>query len=388
MRGINADGANNQPKVIDLFAGVGGLSLGAARAGFEVRLAVDWDKHAVAAHRQNFPLSAHLQTDIFSLEPATLLAAAGIESTDIFGIVGGPPCQGFSSIGRRASGDARNNLFIRLFELISQCEPAFFVVENVLGILDDTHRKIRNEGRDLVRAKYTLLPVIKLKASDFGAATSRQRVFFIGYRSNLVEPFGSKDIRRKKVDCETTVARALDGLPALIRSDWQTDQQGLRPVSKKLRGNFGSRISGAIPIGVGDVFAIQLYRELNVVSGCMGTRHLVGVRRRFDRLGAGEKDATSKAVRLDPQGFCPTLRAGTGPDRGSYQAVRPVHPTSPRVITPREAARLQGFPDWFQFAPSKWHSFRQIGNSVSPFVAEAVLSVIRSQIRDQVVKAS
>ncbi|MFX7922723.1 DNA cytosine methyltransferase, partial [Acinetobacter baumannii] len=71
-------------------------------------------------------------------------------------------------------------------------------------------------------------------------------------------------------------------------------------------------------------------------------------------------------MKLDKLGFCPTLRAGTGPERGSYQAVRPIHPTSPRVITPREASRLQGFPDWFQFHPTKWHSFRQIGNSVSP----------------------
>ncbi|MFS9669280.1 DNA cytosine methyltransferase, partial [Klebsiella pneumoniae] len=61
---------------------------------------------------------------------------------------------------------------------------------------------------------------------------------------------------------------------------------------------------------------------------------------------------------------------------GSYQAVRPIHPTSPRVITPREAARLQGFPDWFQFHPTKWHSFRQIGNSVSPIVAEHIMRVL------------
>jgi DNA (cytosine-5)-methyltransferase 1 len=86
-------------------------------------------------------------------------------------------------------------------------------------------------------------------------------------------------------------------------------------------------------------------------------------------------------VKLDPEGYCPTLRAGTGPDRGSFQAVRPIHYLRPRVITPREAARLQGFPDWYQFDQTKWHSFRQIGNSVSPLVAEVVLRRVRKVLQ-------
>ena len=80
--------------------------------------------------------------------------------------------------------------------------------------------------------------------------------------------------------------------------------------------------------------------------------------------------------RLDPEGYCRTLLAGTGPERGSYQGLRPIHPHSPRVIAPREAARLQGFPDWFQFHATKWHAFRQLGNSVSPIVAEYLLAKI------------
>ncbi|MCL0160516.1 DNA cytosine methyltransferase, partial [Klebsiella pneumoniae] len=84
-------------------------------------------------------------------------------------------------------------------------------------------------------------------------------------------------------------------------------------------------------------------------------------------------DKISRSQRLDPNGFCPTLRAGTGSDKGSYQAVRPIHPTQARVIAPREAARFHGFPVWFRFHPTKWHRFRQIGNSVSPLVSEAML---------------
>jgi DNA (cytosine-5)-methyltransferase 1 len=101
---------------------------------------------------------------------------------------------------------------------------------------------------------------------------------------------------------------------------------------------------------------------------------------RFSELEHGQQDIISKAYKLKPDGFCPTLRAGTGPDRGSYQAVRPIHYEASRVITPREAARLQGFPDWFEFHKTIWHSFRQIGNSVSPIVAEKILSVIHQRL--------
>lgn len=110
-----------------------------------------------------------------------------------------------------------------------------------------------------------------------------------------------------------------------------------------------------------------------MVSGFLGTIHTDEIINRYKKLSFGETDKISRSQRLNPNGFCPTLRAGTGSDKGSYQAVRPIHPTQARVITPREAARLQGFPDWFRFHPTKWHSFRQIGNSVSPLVAEAML---------------
>ena len=115
---------------------------------------------------------------------------------------------------------------------------------------------------------------------------------------------------------------------------------------------------------------------MSLVSGCLGTRHSEKVTRRYKNLKHGGRDKISKTSRLDPKGFCPTLRAGTGKDRGSFQAVRPIHPSEDRVITPREAARLQGFPDWFRFDSTKWHSFRQIGNSVSPILAESILTKI------------
>jgi DNA (cytosine-5)-methyltransferase 1 len=135
-------------------------------------------------------------------------------------------------------------------------------------------------------------------------------------------------------------------------------------------------IQDRIPPKIGDPLSIERYYEKGEISGCMGTRHTKEVKARYAALEYGEQDKISKSVRLHPEKFCPTLRAGTGSDKGSYQAVRPIHYRAPRVITPREAARLQGFPDWFALHRTKWHSFRQIGNSVSPIVSEQLMKVI------------
>lgn len=365
-----------QPKVIDLFAGVGGLSLGAARAGFTVALAVERDKHALTAHAKNFPKVRHVADDVGKLDGIKLLLHAGINAGELDGLIGGPPCQGFSVIGHRHVADDRNNLFRKFFELVAATRPKFFVAENVLGILDEQYEAIRKNALALAGDDYVVLAPLQFKASDFGAATSRERAFFIGYRADLGAAISPSDFDAVKVKRPVTVARALHGLPPRIYSSWLTEEQGWRVIAAMPNDSFTDRIVNGIPRDIGDLDAIQRYQDQKLVSGCLGTRHAPEVAARYARLKPGQKDKTSKSVRLKADGLCPTLRAGTDAERGSYQAVRPIHPTAPRVITPREAARLQGFPDWFQFAPSKWHSFRQIGNSVSPFVAEAVLKTI------------
>lgn len=369
-----------QYSVIDLFAGVGGLSLGAVRAGFNLALAVERDKNAIAAHRQNFPNTKHISTDIFQLDGDAVLQHAELEIGNLAGLVGGPPCQGFSVIGKRNVSDPRNNLFVKFFELTAQCLPKFFIVENVLGILSSMYDEVRERAFQHVRNNYTLLEPVKLRASDFGAPTSRERIFFVGYRPDALEQFECNDFAAPKSVGQVNVAEALKGLPQRIRCDWNTHEKSWRPVEVLSRAPFWSRISGLVPEGVGDAEAVRRYNEERMVSGCFGTRHSPEVRARYRRLKPGGVDIISRAVRLKLDGFCPTLRAGTGVEHGSFQAVRPIHPTLPRVITPREGARLQGFPDWFQFSPSKWQSFRQIGNSVSPILAEAVFRVIFTRL--------
>lgn len=366
-----------KPTVIDLFSGVGGISLGAARAGFEVVGAVDFNQRVMDAHKRNFPNTKHLTADLSGYTGERLLSKLSITKPD--GIVGGPPCQGFSSMGHRNVADHRNSLFGHYFRLISEIKPRFFMAENVSGILEPSYKLIVDAALEQVERDYHLIRGIEVCASDFGAPTSRRRVLFVGCLKDESDPVDEASLKKSDAS-EVRVAEALTGLPN-IWAKWQSEEQGWRKVSEYPDTDFGRRLFDAVPQGVGCAESLKRLADSREVSGCLGTIHTPEVKQRFARLKPGGKDSVSKSVRLKLDGFCPTLRAGTGPELGSYQAVRPIHPTAARVITPREAARLQGFPDWFRFDATKWHSFRMIGNSVSPILAEHILSSLKRIIQ-------
>jgi len=126
--------------------------------------------------------------------------------------------------------------------------------------------------------------------------------------------------------------------------------------------------------------ALKAIHAKGMISGFQPTKHTPQIRKRFASVPPGGRDRISKCPRLSWDSPSGTLRAGTGKDKGSYQSIRPIHPQEHRVISVREAARIQGFPDWFQFHRTKWHSFRMIGNSVSPYVSKAILSVFMKRM--------
>jgi DNA (cytosine-5)-methyltransferase 1 len=367
-------------KVIDLFSGVGGLSLGAVKSGFKVIGAVENDHRILASHKQNFPNVTHVAEDVSRLTGRSLASFVHLKGDDLAGIIGGPPCQGFSSIGKRNLTDNRNLLFLDFFRLVSELKPGFYLAENVPGILQSQYSKVRSTSTKLVEKDYQILEPIKIVAKDFGAATTRTRIFFIGVRkdikgfdllANLIDKAKSKN--------PTVVRSALAGLPVNILESWTEYKDSWRSYDSSAFNSYVESLNLLVD-GLGDATSINRYIKEKKISGCFGTQHTKEVAKRFHKLKPGEQDSVSKAVRLKADGFCPTLRAGTDNTRGSYQAVRPIHYLKPRVITPREAARLQGFPDWFQFHETKWHSFRQIGNSVCPIVAEKVLSAIKNAL--------
>ena len=365
------------PMVVDLFCGAGGLSLGAARARFIVRGAVDTDPQSMSAHKVNFKETHHLSTDISRLTGDELVSSLELEQDMVSGIIGGPPCQGFSYMGRKNEDDKRNQLFVDFFRIVADILPPFFLAENVPGIMRSANSVIRKRALSYVEKHYTVLPPLRVSANEYGAPTSRTRIFFIGYLPDKIGQLTEESFQPTSDIEIVRVKNALKGLHLKIDPLWQKESQGWRISRSDGDGYYSSRLHGHVPIGVGDPIALHRLKTECRSSGNLGTLHSPLVSMRYASLKPGARDYVSKTQRLDPDGFCPTLRAGTGPELGSYQAVRPIHPSIPRVITPREAARLQGFPDWFTFSPSKWHSFRQLGSSVSPIIAERLLSVIR-----------
>jgi len=351
-------------KVIDLFCGAGGLSLGAYLAGFTTALAVDIDPRVTSSFQDNFPNSRLLLKNIADLSGSSLMTKAGLKKCECFGIIGGPPCQGFSLIGRRDSKDPRNSLIGHFFRMVREMSPAFFLMENVPGILVGSARGTLDNAMSDLRG-YEVLGPVSVDASDFGAATKRERVIVIGIRGGQIK---LSDLAKHHVAVKSTVRSAISDLPEPSEDGWG------RYVRLKSLPDYASRARE-----LHDALGTELLKiavKSGRVSGLQPTVHTAKVRRRFSKVPAGTTDAISRCPRLSWDQLAPTLRAGTGPDRGSFQSIRPIHPTSDRVITVREAARIQGFPDWFKFHETKWHSFRMIGNSVSPIMAQGVLTAV------------
>jgi len=370
--------------VVDLFAGAGGFSLGAHLAGFSVPLAIDLDPSLTSSRPSNFPTSKVLHADLASVDPLDALKEVGLKCEDVCGVIGGPPCQGFSYMGARNPEDPRNQLISEYFRFVRKVQPAFFVLENVPGILTEPFRAVLDDGIDSVGEAYACTGPLSVNAANFGAATRRHRVILVGYRKDRVNAISRADIEAQQSDWTATVYEAIHDLPSPSRACQNNGEHCARYVKKPDRGKKGRYARQARelpPAGLGTETLRKDFRA-GIVTGFKATIHTPAVIKRFAHLKPGEVDSTSRCPRLAWDKPCPTLRAGTGPDRGSFQSIRPIHPSENRVITVREAARIQGFPDWFAFHPTQWHSFRMIGNSVSPFLARAVLTLLRDRIGD------
>ena len=349
-----------QFKVVDLFSGCGGLALGARAAGFGPELAFDIDPILTSSFRSNFADAHLINSDLSNVSGHDIRRQAG---GHVLGVFGGPPCQAFSSIGKRNPDDPRRQMLWHFFRIVSEVQPTFFLMENVRGLGFADSKKELEDAMGLVASKYHIVGPVVLDAADFGAATKRQRLFVVGFNSENCDPISAQMFDRMKSK-SATVADAIadlgDAVPCGIDSGFDVWKLGAE---------------------IGSLFYRARLRSIDrTFTGHRPTVHTDAVVARFSKVLPGGVDLIGRHPRLAWQGQCPTLRAGTGSDRGSFQSVRPIHPDLPRVITVREAARLQGFPDWFRFHPTVWHSFRMIGNSVSPIIAQALFSAISEHL--------
>lgn len=365
--------------IVDLFCGCGGFSLGAHSAGFETALAIDIDPNLRSAYRRNFIGRRACGFDLASASATSIRRM--IDSDQITGVIGGPPCQGFSVMGRAQKDDPRNTLVSKFLKIATSLNPAFFVMENVPGFMSERHLLLREAALSVVPKKYELVGPVKLNAADFGAATHRERVVLIGYDPERMDELKLSDLEAAKSDRpHVSVRDALNDLGGrkLVASS-AIGFKWFKLDRRRRRSEYAQGLHPIAPTRYLSKTARRLFAE-GYVTGFEPTIHAAETIKRFAATEPGKQEPVSRYQRLAWDRPAPTLRAGTGSDRGSYQAARPIHPDEPRVITVREAARLQGFPDWFLFHPTKWHSHRMIGNSVSPIFAEAIMRVIASKL--------
>jgi DNA (cytosine-5)-methyltransferase 1 len=376
----NIEGEAVRPIGIDLFAGAGGLSLGFEQAGFDIVAAVEIDPVHCAAHEFNFPQCKVICRDVGQVTAKVIRSLAGIGDREIDVVFGGAPCQGFSMIGKRAMKDPRNRLVGHFARLVLELRPKHFVFENVKGLTLGKHRKFLQELIDefkntgyQVREPYKVL-----NAADFGVPQDRKRLFLVGARSDqrladypspTFRPSGKTSLTaNQSLPLGPSVWDAIGDLPnaeeysELVERDWVRTKYG-KPSQyvKHLRGQGG--------------FTDYSYKrnwDPKLLTASMRTEHTKESKRRFKATAFGKTEPISRFLKLDPKGICNTLRAGTGSDKGAYTSPRPIHPYAARCITVREAARLHSYPDWFRFHATKWHGFRQIGNSVPPLLGQAV----------------
>jgi DNA (cytosine-5)-methyltransferase 1 len=370
-----------RPIGVDLFAGAGGLSLGFEQAGFDVVAAVEIDPIHCAVHEFNFPYCTTICSDVSSLSGAEVRSRAGIEDRDIDVVFGGAPCQGFSLIGKRALDDPRNVLVGHFVRVVTELNPKYFVFENVKGLTVGGHRKFLLElieefhrnGYEVVR-DYQVL-----NAAEYGVPQDRRRLFLMGARRGLPLPeYPAPTTRPPKPDRHKslahlpqspTVADALNDLPSLAGRRELLETDCLKaPLGKP--STYAAQLRCVARAE--DDFSYPRLHDPTVLTGFMSTKHTPISVRRFKQTKQGSVEPVSRFLKLDPKGVCNTLRAGTNSDKGAFTSPRPIHPYEPRCITNREAARLHSYPDWFRLHVTKWHGFRQIGNSVPPQLARAV----------------
>jgi len=376
-----------RPIGVDLFAGAGGMTLGFEQAGFDVLAAVELDPIHCATHEFNFPFWSILCKSIVDTTGEEIRNQSALGNREIDVVFGGPPCQGFSIIGKRALDDPRNSLLSHFCRLVLELRPKFFVLENVRGLTIGKHKQLLKSlvnGFKLrgyeVEENYQVL-----NAAHYGVPQFRERLFLIGCREDLQLPKYPQPITKQAkpnhstgsnlfdISVGPTVWEAIADLPEaedypeLWQRDWVVAEYG-KP------SNYVATLRGLSVLE--DDYSYKRKYEPRLLSSSLRTKHSSESIKRFDETPQGQREKISRFHKLHPDGVCNTLRAGTDKHKGSFTSPRPIHPLTPRCITVREAARLHSYPDWFRFQVTKWHGFRQVGNSVPPLLAKAVAAEI------------
>ena len=361
-------------KAIDLFAGCGGLSLGFIKEGYEIAKAVEYDESIAKTYQANHPQIEIIVDDIKNVDHGGVF-----KENDADVIIGGPPCQGFSMAGARIRdgfmGDPRNFLFKHYFNVVKTVKPDVFVMENVKGITTMENGKIFKEilsifsDPALLDGSYYKLYHQIVRAVDFGVPQKRERMIIIGVRNKEINIQALWDITKSQIKeiypdyfDKRTVKDAIGNLPS--------------PSSTGLVSN---------PVAT---TSYQKYLACNddVLQNHIKTNHSKLAVDRMSKISNGENftslDEKINSVHSGSYGrLCWDEQAPTITTRFDTPAGgRFIHPAEDRTLTPREAARIQSFPDDFVFTGNKTSICKQIGNAVPPKISYFLAKLVRNII--------
>lgn len=342
---------------IDLFSGAGGMSIGAAAAGIHIDVAVELDSHAAATYRRNHPhVDLHVR-DIcgFDARPYAMLPRPLI-------VFGGPPCQGFSTSNQRTRNAAnpRNWLFREFVRIVGEVNPEWVVIENVGGMLQTEDGIFVDAIRDSLEALGYTVSVHLLNASEFNVPQRRSRIFFIGSRDGqrvAVAPSCSAE--------EVTVWDAISDLPELQNGasvcTLPYPEMPLTDYARRMRGDLRECSNHLVTRNA----AFVLERYPHVPQGGNWEQIPAELMRNYkDRMGCH----TGIYHRLEQKHPAKVI--------ANFRKNMLIHPIQHRGLSVREAARLQSFPDWFEFVGSIGFRQQQVGNAVPPLLAQAVFEAI------------
>ena len=405
-------------RIIDLFSGAGGLTFGfyySIRNNAFVRnrknsfvFANEFDSHAAKAFQKNYPDILMLNQDIKSLDESKIRGLLGDKPVDL--IIGGPPCQPFSTVGQRIY-DEKAMLYEEYLRILSIVRPKMFLFENVKGILsmkETFYKKDKNgeivyttvineeTGRekkkpviegygskiiDIIEKKFKNIndelgyAISKrvLNAVDFGVPENRERVFIVGIRKDLnitwefPKPAGEVRISVKEAISDLPVVEEGQNITEYTTAPQNSYQRLMRHKCKTLTCHFCGLYGEKIRTVIQNVEQGQGKNDFNklIKEGKIDEKY---------ELTSGYPNTYGRLIETEP---CTTITNNMSTPSG----LRCIHYDQDRALTPREGARIQSFPDWFQFDGGKENVTTQIGNAVPPLLAMVLAKKISAALK-------
>jgi len=377
-----------KPKAISLFCGAGGCSLGFKLSGYDVIYASDFDKAAIDTYQLNFPETLSEVQDIISQDFKALMTRLSIKPGELDILIGGPPCQGFSTAGTRFWDDPRNQLLKEYVRCLDEIRPKWFLMENVEGLLTSNKGNYVYEAAKAFRDLGYTIRIDKVYSQEYGIPQRRKRVIItgnrIGFDFETPKPTSFTTGRIFK-NSEFTLNDAFINLPKASESSIESISYSSSIKSRLFdyyrnpNGTVSDHFSK--PIQGTSLKRIEALKQGQTMKDLPESLQHESFKKRSKRR---VMDGTPSEKRGGaPSGLKRLLLNQPSLTITSAATREFIHPTENRPLTIRESARIQTFPDHFDFKGTQSQKIKQIGNAIPPLLAKVFGEHIASQGFDE-----